>query len=88
MKTHFEIYRDEHLQFRWKLTADSGKVVADSGEGYRTLDDCHQAIALIKSCGDSEVRDAAFRQSPTPLAPLPRATIPRPAPSDDSTPAA
>jgi uncharacterized protein len=83
MNMHFEIYRDDHLQFRWKLTADSGKVVADSAEGFRTLDDCNQAIALIKTCAESEVRDAGFRSSTAPTAHLPRATIPRPAPNDD-----
>jgi uncharacterized protein YegP (UPF0339 family) len=86
MNMHFEIYRDEHLQFRWKLTADSGKVVAHSAEGFRTIDDCNHAIALIKKCAESEVRDSSFRPSATPTAHLPHATIPRQTPGDDSTP--
>lgn len=83
MNMHFEIYRDEHLQFRWKLTAESGKVVAHSAEGFRTIDDCNHAIALIKTCADAEVRDASFRQTSTPTTQLPRATIPRATSSDD-----
>ena len=30
-----EIYRDAKRQWRWRLRASNGRIVADSGEGYR-----------------------------------------------------
>ena len=30
----FQIYRDQANQFRWRLVAPNGKIIADSGEGY------------------------------------------------------
>lgn len=31
----FEIYRDKAGEWRWRLIARNGKIVADSGEGYK-----------------------------------------------------
>lgn len=30
-----EIYRDAKREWRWRLRASNGRIVADSGEGYR-----------------------------------------------------
>lgn len=30
----FDVYRDARRQFRWRLKASNGRIVADSGEGY------------------------------------------------------
>ena len=43
----FEIYRDEGGQYRWRFRADNNEIVA-AGEGYRSRDDCENAIQLIK----------------------------------------
>lgn len=77
METHFEMYRDEHLQFRWRLTADNGRLVAHSGEAYRTQEDCANAIALTKGCSASEVRDATGVHAEAPTPRDSRSTIPR-----------
>ena len=29
------VFRDKAWDYRWRLTADNGEVIADSGEGYR-----------------------------------------------------
>jgi len=34
--------------FRWRLKAANGKIVADSGEGYRTKAACRNTIELIQ----------------------------------------
>ncbi len=44
----FIVYKDRSGQFRWRLKAANGKIVADSGEGYRNRADCLAAIDLIK----------------------------------------
>lgn len=45
MHTHFEIYTDLAGEFRWRLVAANGKIVADCGEGYATLSNLERAIA-------------------------------------------
>lgn len=32
--THFEVYLDHADEYRWRLVAGNGRIVADSGEGY------------------------------------------------------
>lgn len=43
----FEISLDKSKQYRWHLKARNGKIVADSGEAYKTLAKCEKAINLI-----------------------------------------
>ena len=45
---HFEIYTDTAGEYRWRLRADNGEAIADSGEGYVDEDDCRAGIKLIK----------------------------------------
>lgn len=49
----FSIYQDTMRQYRWRLKASNGRTIADSGEGYYNLSDCHNAIALIKQKASS-----------------------------------
>jgi len=34
-RAKLEIYRDSKREWRWRLRASNGRIVADSGEGYR-----------------------------------------------------
>lgn len=34
-KSGFQLYRDQGRQWRWRIVAGNGRIVADSGEGYR-----------------------------------------------------
>lgn len=45
---HFEIYTDKAGEHRWRLVASNGRVIADSGEGYKHLQDCRDAITKVK----------------------------------------
>lgn len=45
----FEIYKDARGEFRWRLKASNGRIVADSGEGYKNKADCEHGIGLIKN---------------------------------------
>ena len=49
----FEIYTSgSHLlslQWRWRLVAGNGEIIADSAEGYLSKFDCEYAIGLVKS---------------------------------------
>src|SRR5262249_53086236 len=54
----FELYKDRQGQFRWRLKASNGKILADSGEGYARRIDGEQGIELVKSeAAAAEVKD-------------------------------
>ena len=55
----FEVYEDNAGEYRWRLLAANGKIVADSGEGYTRRDDAHRAIAtLLRGINDVTIVDA------------------------------
>ena len=39
----FEIHKDKKGEYRWRLFAKNGRIVADSGEGYVTKAACAKA---------------------------------------------
>lgn len=43
----FEIYRGAAREWRWRLRASNGKIVADSGEGYNNQADCEAGLILV-----------------------------------------
>jgi uncharacterized protein len=44
----FFTYQDNLRQYRWRLKASNGRIIADSGEAYINPSDCQHAIALIQ----------------------------------------
>jgi uncharacterized protein YegP (UPF0339 family) len=40
-------YVDSQRQWRWRIFAANGRILADSGEGYRNEADCNHAVLLI-----------------------------------------
>lgn len=51
----FHVSKDKKGEFRWRLKADNGKVIADSGEGYKEERDCTAAIELVKKASTATV---------------------------------
>lgn len=47
-KQKFEVYEDKSKEYRWRLKASNGQVVAASSGAYATQADCDKAIAVIK----------------------------------------
>jgi uncharacterized protein len=43
----FELYKDTHDEWRWRLVADNGEIVAQS-EGYTRKSNCQKSIRMIK----------------------------------------
>lgn len=39
----FEVYKDAKSEWRWRLVARNGRIVADSGEGYASKSNCERA---------------------------------------------
>lgn len=58
----FWYYLDKGSEWRWRLKAANGQIIAVSGEGYKNKSDCLHAIELVKSSKDTEVEQAP----PTP----------------------
>jgi uncharacterized protein YegP (UPF0339 family) len=48
-----EIYRDARKEFRWRVRAPNGRVVADGAEGYRNRADCVRMLTML--CRIAEV---------------------------------
>jgi uncharacterized protein YegP (UPF0339 family) len=48
-KLTFEAYQDKAKEFRWRLKAADGKVLATPGEGYKRHADCKKAIESIRT---------------------------------------
>ncbi len=44
----FQLYKDTKKEYRWRLKADNGKIIADSGEGYDSKSNCQNGIQLVK----------------------------------------
>lgn len=44
----FEVYRDNADKYRWRLRADNGHVVADSGQGHKRRTDCMNGIEHVR----------------------------------------
>ena len=52
----FEIFKDMSNQFRFRLLAKNGEIVASS-EGYTTKDKCKKGIAAVKRCAKAKILD-------------------------------
>jgi uncharacterized protein YegP (UPF0339 family) len=44
----FEAYQDTSDEWRWRLKASNGTIIADSAEGYKAERDCLHGIELVK----------------------------------------
>ncbi|MHB2210432.1 YegP family protein [Methylobacterium phyllostachyos] len=53
----FELYRDAKGEWRWRLRARNGEVIAESGEGYIRREDCEHGIALVRQSAEARIED-------------------------------
>lgn len=55
----FSIYRDKAKEYRWRLKAANGKILADSGEGYAKKFNAVRALGRFRSVvADAKLADA------------------------------
>lgn len=53
---HFELYEDKSSEWRWRMVASNGRIVADSGEGYSSKSGARKAISNVQSnAGSADV---------------------------------
>ena len=54
----FQIYKDRKGEYRWRLRARNGEIIADSNEGYSSKASCKHGIDLVKQqAANAEVED-------------------------------
>ena len=46
-KLKFEMYKDNAMEFRWRLKAANGETLATSGQGYKAKADCKNGVERI-----------------------------------------
>lgn len=51
----YEYYKDDIGEWRWRLKSSNGNTIADSGEGYKNLEDCLAGIELVKNSKSAPV---------------------------------
>lgn len=51
----YYVYRDVRNEWRWRLVATNGRIIANSGEGYHNKADCLAGIRLVKSSNNAPV---------------------------------
>jgi uncharacterized protein YegP (UPF0339 family) len=51
----FHVYKDTNNEWRWRLKATNGNILADSGEGYSAKADCLAGIQSVKGSANSQV---------------------------------
>jgi uncharacterized protein YegP (UPF0339 family) len=44
---YVQVYQDLRGEWRWRLVATNGRIIADSAEGYTREADCHEAIDRV-----------------------------------------
>lgn len=47
MKLRFEYFRDRRKEWRWRLVASNGRIVACAGEGYKHKGSCTRMASRI-----------------------------------------
>ena len=48
----FEVFQDAAKEFRWRLKAGNGEVLATAGQGYKAKADCTKGVERIKTEAD------------------------------------
>jgi uncharacterized protein YegP (UPF0339 family) len=48
-------YKDAKEEWRWRLKASNGRIIADSGEGYKNESECLADIERVESSSNAPV---------------------------------
>jgi uncharacterized protein YegP (UPF0339 family) len=52
----YHYVKDKQGEWRWHLKAANGRILADSGEGYNSEQECLEDIKQVKASADAPVR--------------------------------
>lgn len=62
-KLTFEIYPDAKDEYRWRLKAANGKVMATSGQGYKAKADCKSGVERIRSDATTKLKFEVYEDA-------------------------
>jgi uncharacterized protein YegP (UPF0339 family) len=62
------MYEDDAAEWRWRLVAGNGRIIADSGEGYKNVGDCLKGIRLVMGTAKVPIKRDAPRPKHNALA--------------------
>jgi uncharacterized protein YegP (UPF0339 family) len=48
MAAKFELYKDAKGEYRWRLVASNGQLIANGGEGYKSKESAKAGIESVK----------------------------------------
>lgn len=63
--TKFQLYKDRKGEYRWRLRARNGEIIADSNEGYSRKASCKHGIDLVREQAASAVVEDQTEEAPT-----------------------
>ena len=63
--TKFQLYKDRKGEYRWRLRARNGEIIADSNEGYSRKASCKHGIDLVKEQAASAAVEDQTEEGPT-----------------------
>jgi len=55
-----EFYKDKKGEYRWRLIASNGEIIANSGEGYTTFANCKKGFESVKNHIKDAVEEKDF----------------------------
>jgi uncharacterized protein YegP (UPF0339 family) len=59
----FEIYQDARGEYRWRLKAANGQVIATAGQGYKAKADCRHGIEVVqKEAPNAKIEEVAAKE--------------------------
>jgi uncharacterized protein YegP (UPF0339 family) len=59
----FEIYQDARKEYRWRLKAGNGQVIATSGQGYKAKADCRHGVELVQAeASKAKIEEVAAKE--------------------------
>jgi uncharacterized protein YegP (UPF0339 family) len=61
----FQIYEDRKGEYRWRLRARNGEIIADSNEGYSRKASCKHGIDLVREQAASAAVEDQTGEDPT-----------------------
>ena len=67
-KMKFELYKGKDDQFRWRLKASNGAILATAGQGYKAAADARHGIELLQKAGTDEKIKFEVYARPTRIA--------------------
>ena len=53
----YHYFKDHKGEWRWRLKAANGRIIADSGEGYKNEQECLDDIERVRGSVDAPVKE-------------------------------